>query len=65
MQCGGFDGATAALEWMKIKQDTKMWSVPGRNLRVGVTSMIQHARLLDAKEQNKTKVNRTEQYCIM
>ena len=51
-----------AWEPIKIAQDPRKHGVPGRNLRVGITSIIQHAELLDAKEQNRTKLNRTEQY---
>ena len=33
--------------------------VPGRRLRVGITSIIQHAGLLDAIERNRTEQNTT------
>ena len=49
-----------ALEWMKIAQDPRKRSMQGRKLRVGITSTIQHAELLDAREQNRTEQNRTE-----
>ena len=45
-----------------MAQDLRKNVVPGRNLRVGITRIIQHAELLDAKEQNITKLNTTEQY---
>ena len=61
MQCEPRDGAIGALNRMEIAQDPRMWSVPGRRLRVGITSRIQHAGLLDAIERNRTEQNRTEQ----
>ena len=44
---------------MEMAQDPRMSSVPGRRLRVGITSIIQHAGLLDAIERNRTEQNRT------
>ena len=59
MQGESRDGAIGALKWMEMAQDPRMWSVPGRRLRVGITSIIQHAGLLDAIERNRTEPNRT------
>ena len=59
MQCESRDRAIGALKWMEIAQDLRMWSVLGRMLRVGITSIIQHAVLLDAIERNRTEQNRT------
>ena len=52
-----------AWEPIKIAQDPRKHGASGR-LRVGITGIIQHAGLLDAKEQNKVEQNRTEQYYI-
>ena len=49
-------------EPIETAQDPRKHRVPGRRLRVGITSIIQHAGLLDAKEQNRTEQNGTEQY---
>ena len=59
VQCESRERAIGALKWMEIAQDPRMWSVPGRRLRVGITSIIQHAGLLDAIERNGTEQNRT------
>ena len=64
VQCESRDGAIGALKRMEIAQDPRMWSVRGRRLRVGITSIIQHAELLDAKEQNGTEQNTTVLYNI-
>ena len=48
-------------EPIEIAQDPRIWSVPGRRLRVGITSIIQHAGLLDAIERNRTEQNNAEQ----
>ena len=61
VQCEPHDGAIGALKWMEIAQDPRMWSVPRRRLRVGITSIIQHAGLLDAIERNRTEHNNIEQ----
>ncbi len=61
MQCESRERAIGALKWMEIAQDPRMWSVPGRRLRVGITSIIQHAGLLDAIERNRTEHNNIEQ----
>ena len=65
MQCESRDGAIWGTEVDGNAQDPRMWSVPGRMLRVGITSIIQHAGLLDAKEQNRIEQNRTEQNSII
>ena len=48
-----------AWEPIEIAQDPRMWSVPGRRLRVGITRIIQHTGLLDAIERNRTEPSRT------
>ena len=58
------DGAMESLECIKMVQDPKSGACQG-DLRVGITSIIQHAGLLDAKERNKAKLNRTERYYMM
>ena len=53
--------AMESWEPIEIAQDPRMWSVPGRRLRVGITRIIQHAGLLDAIERNRTEQNNIEQ----
>ena len=61
MHCELRERAIGGLNWREIAQDPRMWSVPGRRLRVGITSIIQHAGLLDAIERNRTEQNNIEQ----